>query len=355
MLALAIRLVLETCDESSRNMLRRKLNRIFPPQFWHNLYSTVIRHGQIWNITDPLLALRLVNGLDGVFSIISEGDTTISGVIGNLVTQWFAAVPSDDVVTVSALLDLLMALLTECDCYNDSRHSISEEILGQSTRLVQTLVRRDQSLLKTRPYLRWILATARHAHDKASRDVDTFVEYLKRQGGDVSYPSPFSLPQYIPNGQENPGWQLPDAGSEFTSPIKLVVRMARDLGDCKTEALSLQQLILYSRNPTNEFAELCQLQRSTGNLAGYVNTLISRYLVSVTEESRRELQIALSDQLVVGGISNSLDEDTNWKAHELLNSLQAPIPNGRLALRVDRGPEEAPFAQYHGDTWVGST
>ncbi|KAK8043976.1 hypothetical protein PG993_004000 [Apiospora rasikravindrae] len=305
-------------------------------KFWRDFYSTMLRQGRVWDISGPLLAMGLVNGITPVISNIFDGATLSEG-IGKLMAQWMETVPPNDVLTISALLDFLMCLLTEFFYWDISFESNIEYIIGRSTPLALALVQNNQDFLKTRPYLRWVLATARHAHEKASSDVDSFVQYLKRQGGSTFYSDRRSLPQYIPVEQENPEWQLPDAAPQFKDPIRLVLRIARDLGDYITEVMALQQLILFSKTPAREFAELCELQRSTGDLVGYVNTLLSRYLVSNTDEARHQLQEALSDEILVEGVSDVMEEDLVWKACELIRSLKTSKLKARLPHRIARG------------------
>ncbi|KAK7930966.1 hypothetical protein PG985_001678 [Apiospora marii] len=336
MLATALRLSIESCHEASRHQLNQKINHMFPPKFWRSLYSDMLRNGRVWDLSEPFLAIGFVNGITEVFSNIFE-EQSLSEAVGKLVSQWLETAPSDDVLTVSALLDFLMSLLTEYLYWDNGADSIIEGILHHSTPLAHALVQYDQGLLRTRPYLQWVLATARRAHEKASTDVESFVQYLERQGGDTSYTDRRSLPQYIPLDQENPGWQLPKAAPQFQDPVRLALKMARDLGDYKTEVIALQQLILLLENPTKEFAELCEVQRSTGDLVGYVNTLISKYLVSDTEESKHELQEALSDEILIDGVADVLDEDLVWKAHELLQSLRTSRIRARLGHRTSRG------------------
>ena len=310
--------------------MKRTIERMFPPKFWGDFYFSMLRNGRIWDAFEPIMAMGFVKGIAAVVRDIFPGQT-MTQAMRKLVTQWTEDVPSHDVLTISALLDFFMSLVTEYLYWDIGYDNAIQMILWESTPLALALVQNNQSFLKTRPYLRWVLTTSRHAYEKASKDLDLYIQHLRDQEGVTSYSGRRYLPQYIPYAQENPGWQLPDAAPEFREPIKLVLRMARDLSDYKTEAMSLQQLILLSKDPATEFAELCEMQKSTGDLVGYVNSLISRYLVTNTDDARMELLVALSDEILNEGVSEVLDEDLVWKSNMLLYSLKGGSLGNRMA------------------------
>jgi hypothetical protein len=100
------------------------------------------------------------------------------------------------------------------------------------------------------------------------------------------------------------------------------------------EVLSLQLLIRFSADPRKEFKDLCYLQKSVReDYVGYIDTLVSSYLVSDTKEAETQLYEDLSAQIMGTNCVDYLPGDLFFMANLLLYSLPGEVKTSRVALR----------------------
>lgn len=104
-----------------------------------------------------------------------------------------------------ALLDVLVALsgypfskqsFTDPDSLSATGH-----ILQRARQVASTIETKSPDLVKSRPYLRWILAEAEHSR---RLEGDVIRQHFSRFPGVTVYRS--LVPIYIPRACENPSW-----------------------------------------------------------------------------------------------------------------------------------------------------
>lgn len=114
-----------------------------------------------------------------------------------------------------------------------------------------------------------------------------------------------------------------DAELRLEGPIRTALRVSRELGDYETEAMALKRLILLLENPAREFEELCNLQSVTqGDIIGYSKTLISKYLISNTDDLKQDLKSKISRLSDIPYFYDSLAPLDSWMLGVLRHSLE---------------------------------
>lgn len=179
-----------------------------------------------------------------------------------------------------ALLDILVAF----SGYPISQRQISDDktlpafgrILQSARQVASTIEVKSPGLVKSRPYLRWILA---EAENNRRLEGDVLQRHLSRFPGVTVYRS--LLPMYIPNTCENPGWPAVHASPQYTKLVQIALQTAQGNGDYRTEIQCLQELICRSSQPQGLFEQLMQRQGEVeGNSIAYQQTRLSMYLLS---------------------------------------------------------------------------
>lgn len=200
-------------------------------------------------------------------------DSSLQGMIDDLTPGAY------DESSYLALLDVLVALsgypFSKQSFSNPDSLSASGRILHQAHRVANIIETKRPELVKSRPYLRWILAEAEHSR---RLEGDVIRQYLSRFPGVTVYRS--LVPIYIPKTCENPGWPDIHAHPQYTRLVQIALKTARAMGDYQTEVLCLQELICRSSHPRELFEQLKQRQREMeGNSIASRQTRLSMYLL----------------------------------------------------------------------------
>ncbi|KAI0889020.1 uncharacterized protein GGS22DRAFT_66167 [Annulohypoxylon maeteangense] len=311
MLALFYRL----CDFIDDSAMPKRLQEKFPSKFHEELYSLLLREGRIWDFRD--IAVANVS--------ISFWSNT------SLVEDWSKM--TTDTSTTLALLDILVShIVYELEFSAGSEDDI-ENMLRKTEPLALSIIENDPDKMRSRPFIRWMLAKAQFADVKGPHHARSYGEQLKAWPGLVFHSRRLQLPQYIPVHGENPGWKVDDAAPRFERPIRMAMNISRELGDYQTEVIALQRLIVLSANPNKEFEELCNLQRITqGDVCGYSKTLTSRYLISDTEDLKQDLKQKISGLFDITNFSDSISMLDSWILNMLQYSLEREGPAAERAL-----------------------
>ncbi|KAI3318046.1 hypothetical protein HD806DRAFT_512937 [Xylariaceae sp. AK1471] len=319
-IALALQMVTTPSKvEGGSTSIHIVLDRILTSTFIKNLYDVLLRQGRVWDLYDFLISLVPYKGIAGVFCDLF-GMFDIHSGCRNIIMDWTEHSRKMDISTTLALLGLFTSMIATqyqviCEPY-------AEVLLDQTLPLATALREQDPKTIKSRPFLRWILEKSRLEGEKDGDRLRTLFWRLQSFVGVAYRTSRIGLPQYAPLQDENPGWDVADAGTGLKEPVRLVLRTARELHDYEMEVLALQQLILFSKDPSKEFEELCYLHKSVReDFQGYMVTLVSTYLISVTKEAKSDLAKELSTQLLATDCSEYLLPDVLYMANMVLSAL----------------------------------
>ncbi|KAJ8119429.1 hypothetical protein O1611_g10615 [Lasiodiplodia mahajangana] len=243
------------------------------------LYRTLLRQGRIWDFHDLVVLMPTIEDTKAFTYDIFAKDLIPS--LQTLVSDWSDSVHGYDSSTTLGLLGIMTHILLE-------PVEISEkeciEILKLCLPLAISVVENDPSSLKSRPYLRLLLAKSRFAETASRQAIDSLIAHLQSSQG-VYYQTDISLlPIYVPSGNEVPQWTPMDQPPELKDPVKLVLRSTVELGDLGTEVIARRELIRLSANPRDEFDTLCNLQLSRqGDLNGYGLSLAAKGEVALND------------------------------------------------------------------------
>ncbi|KAH9898747.1 hypothetical protein F4778DRAFT_782854 [Xylariomycetidae sp. FL2044] len=301
---------------------RDRILKIFSPARCQQLYASLMREGRLWDLHDLTTSMSSVRSLESlVFAIF--GPPMINSV-RTLVSDWASPSHEYDTSISLALLSILTSMLLDLDHSSDDW---SEDILRVALPIAVSIQQNDPASIKTRPYLRLLLAKSRFSEKKSRQEIANFLKQLSLSPGLTYYRDDRLLPMYVPLDSENPGWAIPDASSAFKDPVVLVARTAKHLGDHATEAMALREIIRLSSKPVNEFRQLCELQRKhQGDNAGYAQSLASKYLIADSYESREKLTVDIARLLSRTGLADCWNDNHEWILNMLLYKLQGRRP-----------------------------
>ncbi|KAI1386450.1 uncharacterized protein F4822DRAFT_410099 [Hypoxylon trugodes] len=306
-----------------------RLDELFPLEYHRALYTHFIGQGRIWDLRDISVA-RTACGID-VTQDWSE-DLSFRKRTQTLIENWVDV--DGGTSTTLALLDILVFLALhelknpERDCNRVGY------FLEKAQSFALSIVQTDPACMESRPFARWMLAKAQFTNDIRSHGGPSRERPFRSSPGVVFTWTDSQLPQYIPSKGENPGWDLNNPISEFERSIKMALKISRSLNDYQTEAMALQKLIMLSANPKKEFEELCKLQKWTQeDTYGYADTLISKYLISGTDESKSALKSEIYGLFTIPDFPECLSKLKSWMLNRLQYSLEDEGPAAERALQ----------------------
>lgn len=275
--------------------------------------SKLLRDGRVWDMCLFVKALAEANCLrlspDKIVEWLNE-----------LVSAWKPS-HDDDVATELALLDLLVFISSDPLCFHYRK--MQPGILELAGPLAETISQKHPEYMKSRPYLRWILARVA-CGARFSEGPPPSLHGHTRPFDGLSYDWDTDMPIYIPAGNENPGWKQTSATPDMLEMARLALNSAIETEDFKTEAIALQTLINLSRSPYEEFEELCYLQKVVqGDIEGYMETLISKYLISRTDQARDQLRKDIWEQISLPTFECSFSGGLTWLSNMLFSTLES--------------------------------
>ncbi|KAI1148319.1 hypothetical protein F4825DRAFT_454571 [Nemania diffusa] len=308
----------------------RELNELFD-KFSADLYQSLLQQGRVWDMHDLLVSLIPFRGVDVVFNALF-GSPNLSQGICTIISDWTEHSPDVDISTNLALLGLLTSVIaTNTRVLNLNQANV---ILQHALPLSNSIKDIDPKLVKSRPFLRWILEKARVNEEQGPDETGAYFRHLQSSTGVAYRPIRTGLIQYVPLEYENPGWKISEASPALKGPVQLGLQTAKEMGDYEMMVLSLQLLIRFSANPREYFGDLCTLHREQReDYWGYIDTLVSSYLVLETKEAETLLSEALSEQLITVDYLDYIPTDLFLIGSLLLCSLPERGRNWPIALR----------------------
>ncbi|KAI1269266.1 hypothetical protein F5Y18DRAFT_439813, partial [Xylariaceae sp. FL1019] len=138
---------------------------------------------------------------------------------------------------------------------------------------------------------------------------------------------------YVPRGAESPGWTCASSRREVQKSVESVLKSTRDLGDYRTEAVTLLHLIYVSADRQTWFEELERLQRyPMGDLFGLMDTLIMKFMLCDTAVSKTSLGDQLRDLWPSVDLYNTqLNPVYLWTLSRIRYSLSTNVEQRELA------------------------
>lgn len=337
MLALACRL-----GNLPNKKVRQQLTHLFSPFFFRSLYTNLLRNGRVWDLRDISMARMLTPEVD--ISNDWSDDPDIRRRVQGLITDWSGVAEEKDTSTILALLDILMSFILDELMTITGTDDLIEDILDQCAPLVFAIIEKDPTSMRSRPFMRWMLAKSRFTHTKGSGYIESQRQNLRSSEGITFYTKRTRLPQYIPLKDETPGWIPNQPPPDYEDSAKIVAKTSKSLGDFQTESIALQELIKLSANPAKEFRELSNLQKlAQGDLYNYSKTLISKYLICNTDDLRNDLKAEISGLFSMSFFSNCLDVVDSWTLRMVQYALEGEGPTAKQALEAaDKTYRELP-------------
>ena len=287
------------------------------------LHETLLRQGRIWDFHDCVVLSGTIEDIRDVTRTIFGKDLIPS--LKLMVTQWSESIHGYDASTTLGLLSIMTHIMLE-PVQASEKECI--EVLKLCLPLAMSVAENDPDSLKSRPYLRVLLAKSRFAEKASRQTISTLSDQLQSVQGVFYNPDVALLPMYVPSGNEILQWTLTDHPHEVRDPVKLVLRSVLDLGDMGTEVLTRRELIRLSNSPKDEFDMLCALQLDRqGDLNGYGLSLASKYIVLSTKEAKEELAVSISRLLSRVASTDCWDPSIEWILNMLLYKLEGRSPS----------------------------
>ncbi|OBT53955.1 hypothetical protein VE04_04747 [Pseudogymnoascus sp. 24MN13] len=263
------------------------------------LYKSLLSDGRIWDVRDIISASVSALGQKHTWKTFIGADIYSSAFFADFLRDW--NLEEYDESSYLATLDILATLGQSF--ISLLRPKLNQQAIGNAKQVLE-LARRFSTCIKdnnpehvkSRPYLRWILAEAELVrHVAAFKNGATSAQKsLRRFPGLTVWLS--ALPIYIPISAENPGWCASTLQGNSTDLLHTGLKAAQDLGDYRMEASFLRELACRSEDPTELLARLGNLQKLTqGDMVGYLQTCLTKYLLAHDEAQFQALRDELAD------------------------------------------------------------
>lgn len=263
------------------------------------LYKSLLSDGRIWDVRDIISASVSALGQKHTWKTFIGADIYSSAFFADFLRDW--NLEEYDESSYLATLDILATLGQSF--ISQLRPKLNQQAIGNAKQVLE-LARRFSTCIKdnnpehvkSRPYLRWILAEAELARHVAGfgNDATSTQKSLRRFPGLTVWLS--ALPIYIPISAENPGWCASTIQGNSTDLLHTGLKAAQDLGDYRMEASFLRELACRSEDPTELLAKLGNLQKLTqGDMVGYLQTCLTKYLLAHDEAQLQALRDELAD------------------------------------------------------------
>ncbi|OJI85402.1 hypothetical protein ASPTUDRAFT_41646 [Aspergillus tubingensis CBS 134.48] len=258
---------------------------------WHYLYRSLVTEGRVWDVRDLMLASIQAEGAANAWNLIFGTELgSFNEPFRKLMDDW--CLHRYDESTYLAILDILVALSRSLSSWSISipeRQDLltAQRCLQYAQALATCLKENNPQLVKSRPYLQWVIAEA-ELERKLLLNTTDLRGHLDKFPGLTIWRD--SIPIYLPIKTENPKWKAHLDGGRNYDLLVTVLQTAQDLNDYRTEVLCLGELIYRSVNTSERLTRLSSLQKSIqGDVLGYQQTFLSCFLLAHTTQDYRRL------------------------------------------------------------------
>ncbi|GAT23637.1 similar to An02g08790 [Aspergillus luchuensis] len=248
--------------------------------------SVLVTEGRIWDVRDLMLASIQAEGAANTWNLIFGAELGSSNEpFRKLMDDW--CLHRYDESTYLAILDILVSLSRSLSSWSISipeRQDLltAQRCLQYAQALATCLKENNPQLVKSRPYLQWVLAEA-ELERKLLLNASDLRDHLDKYPGLTIWRN--CIPIYLPIKTENPKWTAHlDAGRNYDL-LETVLQTAQDLHDYRTEVLCLGELIYRSVHTSERLARLSDVQKTIqGDHLGYRQTFLSGFLLADSEQ-----------------------------------------------------------------------
>ncbi|KAK3394010.1 hypothetical protein B0H63DRAFT_459714 [Podospora didyma] len=242
------------------------------------LYHELLHEDRIWDFKDLLEAAVPVFGWADT-AIHVFGTSSFPTVLETISRDW--SQPTYDESTALGLLDLYTSLILQ-DPQRGSKNFRTSLLFQHAKPLAELVQANDAELMRTRPFIQWILARSVLEMEAVPQRPDGI--RLEEFGGlSIQHGSGVHLPVYVPRRHsDKPDWDMFFIRSNAAQRlvVEVALQAARHTGDYTMEATSLKLLILQSQDPKRSMDILARLQLDTqDDKEGFLSTCLSKYLV----------------------------------------------------------------------------
>lgn len=263
------------------------------------LYKSLLSDGRIWDVRDIISASVSALGKQHTWRTFIGTDIYSSTFFADFLRDW--NLEDYDESSYLATLDILVTLGQSFISQlrprpNQQTIEDAKQVLEHARRFSTCIKDNNPEYIKSRPYLRWILAEAELVRHSVGfrNDAASTQKSLRRFPGLTVWLS--ALPIYIPISAENPGWCASTLQGNSTDLLQTGLKAAQNLGDYRMEAGFLRELACRSEDPTELLVKLGSLQKLTqGDMVGYLQTCLTKYLLAHDEAQLQALRDELAD------------------------------------------------------------
>ncbi|GLA87764.1 hypothetical protein AtubIFM56815_002195 [Aspergillus tubingensis] len=255
---------------------------------WHYLYSALVAEGRVWDARDLMLASIQAEGAVNAWNLIFGAELGSSNEpFRKLMDDW--CLHRYDESTYLAILDILVSLGRSLSSWSISipeRQDLltAQRCLQYAQALATCLKENNPQLVKSRPYLQWVIAEA-EMERKLLLNTSDLRDHLEKFPGLTIWRS--SIPIYLPIKTENPKWTAHLDGGRNYDLLETVLQTAQDLNDYRTEVLCLDDL--------KEIRESKRSSKSIYSLSDWCAIVIERAIAQRLAEDLSRSEEAFQD------------------------------------------------------------
>ncbi|KAE8441515.1 hypothetical protein EG329_004903 [Mollisiaceae sp. DMI_Dod_QoI] len=321
---------------------------------YSRVYKHLLEQGRIWEARDLISACIPAFGAKQAWREVLDADLHSPDSFTKFLREWKA--DEYDPSTYLAILDVLVALgqyLVSSSVLSSGKDNIAtaKRCLEQARDLAASIKKNDLEYIKSRPYIQWILVQEELSRKlgyeeegrKSHKSALSF-QHLQKFPGITIWTT--SLPTYVPAEAENPGSHISHFPESDNELLQIALQASEELGDYRTQVLCLRELICRAKEPQQLFDKLTHLQKSVqGDMVGYLQTCISKYLYATTDESRQALIDEFVDFDGRQAMSYSIDDPLMlWHERKVQGALYLS-----MGLTYEAGKAQEMASKYERD------
>ncbi|KAK4039785.1 hypothetical protein C8A01DRAFT_36236 [Parachaetomium inaequale] len=254
---------------------------------WRQLYHDLVGESCVWDFKDLFLAAVSLFGWQEAL-VRFFGTTHFPRALDTIIKDWTH--PFFDEAAVMGLLDLFSSLILQH--HGSDMKTRNTLLLYHARTMAESAERNDPELMKTRPFVQWLLAkSVFELEAPPERPDEVRMEHFS--GLRLDQGRGIHLPIYVPSRHSRkPDWDMFFSRSTPAQRrvVEVAIRAAEQLGDYNLQAEAIKLLILQSQEPKQWMSALAHLQLETqGDTEGYLATCLSRYLVATEPDEETAL------------------------------------------------------------------
>lgn len=290
----------------------------------------MLRQGRIWDFKDIFIGAVYYYGekeaCDKIFGSFGGSETPLKRIL----LDWSTAIYDES--TNLALLDILVSLAL-MRIQSPAIVADAKCLVDQAGDLASDTVQYHPNGLKSRQYIRWILAKVAVNN---YQDILSSSQLSDLPGVFLTDIPVMGLPIYISAAFETPDWNLLCRPPKSSKTLQMALEVARQLGDLETEALCLSQLVAHSADPAELFDELINLQKTVQkDIQQLLRTCLSKYPICRDKQTRD----ALREELLLVSDDAILHPDLVWAKKMILRALAHSPQEANLWLNEAKQPQ----------------